>query len=150
MDGSTLRWKYATHWGLEIIIHMLSDCIDTFFFKNFPQMCFKAHKLVQIEHWFREWLGAVRQQAISWTTVDKYPWCHIWYPGFNELKTTSCKQLGYITIPHKNSLSKTQVTIWSLLHVSRQNHNLKAASTGSLQPWNYDICYPMDKAEKVA
>ena len=37
------------------------------------------------QHWFRWWLDAVRQQAITWTNVDVDPWCHIASIGNNEL-----------------------------------------------------------------
>ena len=29
------------------------------------------------QHWFRWWLGAVRQQAITWANVDPDLWCHM-------------------------------------------------------------------------
>ena len=29
------------------------------------------------QYWHRSWLGAVRQQAITWTNVDLDQWCHM-------------------------------------------------------------------------
>ena len=28
------------------------------------------------QHWFRQWLGVVKQQAITWANVDTNPWHH--------------------------------------------------------------------------
>ena len=36
--------------------------------------------LMRSQHWFREWLGAIRHQAITWTNVDPNLcpiWCHL-------------------------------------------------------------------------
>ena len=41
--------------------------------------------LMMSQHWFREWLGAVRQQAITWANVDPYMCQHMASPGHNEL-----------------------------------------------------------------
>ena len=38
------------------------------------------------QHWFRYWLGAVRQQAITWTNVDPDLSRHMASLGHNELK----------------------------------------------------------------
>ena len=37
------------------------------------------------QHWFRQWLGAVRQQAITWTSVDQDLQRHMASLGPNEL-----------------------------------------------------------------
>ena len=42
--------------------------------------------LMSSQHWFRLWLGAVRQQAITWTNVDQVLWCHMPSLGHNELR----------------------------------------------------------------
>ena len=39
-------------------------------------------------YWFRYWLGAVRQQAITWTNVDLDPCRHMASLGHNELTMT--------------------------------------------------------------
>ena len=38
------------------------------------------HVSAQSQHWFRQWLGAVRQQAIIWVIID-----HMVSIGFNDL-----------------------------------------------------------------
>ena len=50
------------------------------------------------QHWFRYWLGAVRQQAITWTNVDQDPCHHMASLGHNELK----RQLHTLSslVPH--------------------------------------------------
>ena len=37
------------------------------------------------QHWFGQWLGAVRQQAITWANFDPDPWRHVASLGHNEL-----------------------------------------------------------------
>ena len=38
------------------------------------------------QHWFRKWLGAVKQQAITWDNVDPDLCRHMVSLGHNELK----------------------------------------------------------------
>ena len=38
------------------------------------------------QHWFRQWLGAIRQQAITWTTVDPDLFPHIVSSDHKEFK----------------------------------------------------------------
>ena len=33
--------------------------------------------LMITQHWFRSWLGAIRQQAITWGNIDPVFWCHM-------------------------------------------------------------------------
>ena len=42
------------------------------------------------QHWFSSWLGAVRQQAITWANVDPDLWHHMASLGHNELTHVSC------------------------------------------------------------
>ena len=37
------------------------------------------------QHWFRKWLGTVKQQAITWTNADLDPCRHMVSLGHNEL-----------------------------------------------------------------
>ena len=37
------------------------------------------------QHWFREWLGAVRQQAITWNNIDPNLFYYMASPGHNVL-----------------------------------------------------------------
>ena len=43
------------------------------------------HFIMESQHWFREWLGAVRQQAITWVNVDPDLCRHMVSLGHNEL-----------------------------------------------------------------
>ena len=47
----------------------------------------EGHKtsLIISQHWFRHWLGAVRQQAITWANVGVDPCRHLTSLGHNEL-----------------------------------------------------------------
>ena len=47
----------------------------------------KYHRtlLMRNQHWFRLWLGAIRQQAITWSNVDPVLCGHKMSPGHNEL-----------------------------------------------------------------
>ena len=40
-----------------------------------------------IQHWFGEWLGAIRQQAITWANFDLDLFCHMTSLVLNELKS---------------------------------------------------------------
>ena len=91
------------------------------------------------QHWLRQWLGAVRQQAITWASLDLVPcrhmafpwpehestmldivhymmWIHygIWY-NWNKAKddTTLCiiNEFYYICC-HKNDQSATKLCAW--------------------------------------
>ena len=54
------------------------------------------------QHWFRLWLGALRQQAITWSNVDLDIHCHMLSLGHNELThwgrkmQAFCRRLIYI------------------------------------------------------
>ena len=37
------------------------------------------------QYWLRQWLGAVRHQAITWLDVDQILWCHVVSLGHNKL-----------------------------------------------------------------
>ena len=37
------------------------------------------------QKWFREWFGAIKQQAIAWAIVDQGPWPHVPFVWANEL-----------------------------------------------------------------
>ena len=59
------------------------------------------------QHWLRWWLGAVRQQAITWTIVDLDPCQHMVSLSHNEL---NCKFLwdfrrNYNKLPQENLLN---------------------------------------------
>ena len=54
------------------------------------------------QHWFRYWLGAVRQQAITWANVDSDPWRHMTSLGHNELIYCNLNKMAHI-LPMTNS-----------------------------------------------
>ena len=35
------------------------------------------------QHWLRQWIGAVRQQAIAWSNIDQDLWFHVVSVGYN-------------------------------------------------------------------
>ena len=45
------------------------------------------------QHWFRQWLGAVRQQALTWTNVDSDLCRQMPSLGLNELNSFSCMKV---------------------------------------------------------
>ena len=49
----------------------------------------ECHRTQQMasQHWFREWLGDIRQQAITWANVDRVWRRHMASPGPNEFLT---------------------------------------------------------------
>ena len=48
----------------------------------FSDECHRTLLMIS-QHWFRWWLGAVRQQAITWANVDLVPCRHMASPGHN-------------------------------------------------------------------
>ena len=58
--------------------------------------------LMRSQDWFMQWLGAVRQQAITWSNVDPDLCCHIVSLGHNEL--THCSLvMPYSGVEHMGS-----------------------------------------------
>ena len=65
--------------------------------RNFKSIIFKlltvkllsgeCHRklLTRSQYWFRQWLGAVRQQTITWANVDPVLYCYMVSPGHNGL-----------------------------------------------------------------
>ena len=60
------------------------------------------------QYWFRYWLGAVRQQAITWIKVDPYLCHHMVLLGSNELNI--CQGISRFHI-----LAKEFKLVWSLI-----------------------------------
>ena len=71
--------------------------------------------LMVSQHWFRLWLGALRQQAITWANVDPDLCRHMVSLGHNELthgtswQVTFCGPCIYIT---RYSLTPTEKQIY--------------------------------------
>ena len=55
------------------------------------------------QHWFRQWLGAVRQQAITWANVDPDLWRQMASLGHNELKRHHLTGIGIPTVNLRQS-----------------------------------------------
>ena len=60
-----------------------------------PDECQKTLLIIS-QHWFRWWLGAVKQQAITWTSVDQDLQRQMVSLGPNEL--THCSQEDVIVM----------------------------------------------------
>ena len=119
--------------------------------KWFSGECHRT-SLIRIQHWFRQWLDAVRQQAISWTNVN-WDLCHCMVlVGHNELTlfhiviqlvliTTkyhllwgTCKSKRLIVLwLHKNTPYLIHLWIsWRKLTVSWWNLNILPSKSNSL------------------
>ena len=87
-----LQWRYFNSWAPGRCSDNFKDVIFKFILQiDIMIMCifceiavecmpqgFRLMTSIMIsQHWFREWLGAVRQQAITWTNVGKYPCRHM-------------------------------------------------------------------------
>ena len=48
--------------------------------------CHRTLLMMMSKHWFRQWLGVVRQQAITWANVDPELCRHMVPLGHNEIK----------------------------------------------------------------
>ena len=83
-------------------------------------------ELMLRQHWFRYWLGAVRQQAITWANVDPDLCRHMASPGHNEIIHVADRpRRGYKHIRDKVTQDFTLVqshVIWVTLFVPRFIH----------------------------
>ena len=87
------------------------------------------------QHWFRWWLGAVRQQAITWANVDLAPCHHMASPGHNlmmlwwdpnvliklglihyKYHLSRYRDSPYGLIHYKYHLSRCRVSPYGLIH----------------------------------
>ena len=50
-----------------------------------PSIEWHKTSLMVRQHCFRQWLGAIMQQAITWTSIDQVPWHLMASLGHNEL-----------------------------------------------------------------
>ena len=57
----------------------IASYIATIYRENIVQKTTYWHVFLRMlltsQHWFRQWLGAMCQQAITWNKVDQYKWC---------------------------------------------------------------------------
>ena len=71
--------------------------------------------LISNQHWLREWLVAVRQQAIAWATVDQYL-CHYMASLVdNELIASSLSELttNWVITGSTDGLSPAGARVWA-------------------------------------
>ena len=81
---------WEMHCNHELVIFELISRIDvlSISYKLSSGDCERAFLMI-CQHWFRSWLGAFRQQTITWANVDLVLCHHMASPGLNELKTSS-------------------------------------------------------------
>ena len=72
-------------YNFKLLIFTHIKDILSIYWKLTPDEC---HKTDVTQRWFRQWLGAVKQQAITWTSVDQDLSHHIASQGHNELSPT--------------------------------------------------------------
>ena len=103
------------------------------------------------QHWFRSWLGAVRQQAITWADVDLDPRRHMTFLGHNELSMCGGKYKAIfiaLLIPETVICLKYhhEKKVWNLYQVN--NCNSQQCSNVCLSMWcrgsykNYSMSSP--------
>ena len=66
------------------------------------------------QHWFRQWLGAVRQQAITWANVDPDLCRQMASLGHNEL-TMSCERFWLLCSAFNLLNSSVILKYWKLI-----------------------------------
>ena len=94
------------------------------------------------QHWFRQWLGAVRHQAITWSNVDQVSWPHITPPAAKELMarmdsqhTRNLEKYFCFSIPSCNPYLTHGM--YSLLR--KVNDKLESLNTHMTNPIPYGI-----------
>ena len=95
---------FLPHCGLGYFNEILDECFSSqlqWLMAEIPHVKLPSKECHQTllrisQHWFRWWLGAVRQQTITWAIVDTIFCHHMASLGPNELKRSrtraSCKQ----------------------------------------------------------
>ena len=79
------------------------------------------------QHWFRWWLGAIRQQAITWTNVDTDPCRHMVSLGHNELRLLPhLPGANKLTSP---ALSNPVFTEWTYFPVETKSFSSRPSSS---------------------
>ena len=80
---------YGHHfWRAFFLINVTASIHEVFTVKLLSGACHRILLMIS-QHWFREWLGAVRQQAIYWTSVDPDLCGHVLLISHSELKHRS-------------------------------------------------------------
>ena len=88
------------------VIYNLVLLTGTFRYFHDNDECHRTLLMIS-QHWFREWLGAVRQQAITWASVDSVL-CHFMASlGHNELKIREKKM--YLNLAPQKKLNMTRI-----------------------------------------
>ena len=82
--GCNLKFSNSYQW-------LMVSCT---FLVKMPSGEFNKPSLMIIQHCFRSWLGAIRQQAITWVNVDPVSCRHMAWPGHNDL-THWGRKLGH-------------------------------------------------------
>ena len=64
--------RLLTHWALENVADKLTNIRNSSFSTRDEKLAGECRRNSQIrnQHWFRRWLGAVRQQAIISSSAD--------------------------------------------------------------------------------
>ena len=97
--------------------------------------CHRTSPMIS-QHWSREWLGAVRQQAIPWANVDLVPLCHMASPGQNVLKYSEITMTDIHTCPqHPQHFSERNRSMTLLV---RYFYHYELMTLGFWK-WNYEM-----------
>ena len=87
--------------------------------------------LMPSQYWFRQWLGAVREQAITWANVDLDLCHHMTTLGHNEL--ISLKE--YIPYTRRDTTVIIDATAWGrVLNIA------ELFTLGAMSPWYNNFC----------
>ena len=76
------------------------------------------------QHWFFRRLGAIRQQAIAWTNVDKVLWLHIWHHlatmssgNYDHADNSSIPELIMLLMWRPEFIVLKFIYLFNLLHI---------------------------------
>ena len=105
---------------------------------------YECHRtlLMISQHWFRKWLGAVRQQATTWANVDPDLCHHMASLGHNGLigkwRSLVFNSKTHLTIPHNalDKISHNAPICNRNVHISLTKRCIVGYVTGAL----WDLC----------
>ena len=103
----------------------------------------ECHKTVLMisQHWFRQWLGAVRQQAITWANVDPDLWSQMASLGLSQLMGRQMHNLsGLLTCSIQPNFAVSNL-VMAVTYF--RNYNGKHKSTNLWVPcsWKKSVKY---------
>ena len=117
--------------------------VGTSLMKNLPGECLWTSLMIS-QHWFRWWLGVVRQQAITWANVDPDLCHHMVSLGHNELRLcdqVTTRQTSHFMILLMNCWFSFPTNRMSNTSITPQHQTPHSCTQDDVIKWRHFPCY---------